>query len=238
MGCLAHPGGLEITKKAFDICGLPKSAKILDVGCGYGDTVAFLNSDYGFSVTGLDKSAEAICIAKKNHPGLEFMEGDGQWLDFDSLSFDCVLMECTLSLMPNPVESIHEAFCVLKEGGYLVAHDLYLPNPSEEELEIITRIKKSAVEEKKEGSCNVERPLSCTVNGALVLTDIYAALDELNFNKILFEDRKADLDSFAASMIFGGEYTSGGNGLNYYPGPKQGKSKVSYFLMIARKDKQ
>ena len=232
MNCLAHPGGLDITKKAFDICGLPKSAKILDIGCGYGDTAAFLNNDYGFSVTGIDKSTEAISVAKKNNPGLEFVEGDGQWLDFDSLSFDCVLMECTLSLMPNPVESIHEAFCVLKEGGYLVVHDLYLPNPSEEELEIITRIKKSAVEEKKEGSCNVERPLSCTVNGALVLTDIYTALDELNFNKIMFEDRKADLDSFAASMIFGGE------SVDNYSGAKQGKSKVSYFLMIMRKDKQ
>ena len=232
MNCITHPGGMEITKKAFDVCDLPKSAKILDIGCGYGDTAAFLNSEFGFSVKGIDKSAEAISISKKNHPGLEFIECDGQWLDFESLSFDCVLMECALSLMPNPVESIHEAFCVLKDDGYLIIHDLYLTHPSAEELEVIARIKKSKAEEKKEGACHDERPLSCTVNGALVLTDIYAALEELGFGKVLFEDRKEDLDSLAASLVFSGESLAG------YSVKKQGKSEISYFLMIARKVKQ
>jgi len=227
-----HPGGLEITRKSFNICGLPKSAKILDVGCGYGETAACLKSEYGFSVTGMDKSAEAVLQAKKNHPDLEFIEGDGQWLDFASLSFDCILMECTLSLIPNPVEFVHEAFCVLKDDGYLIIHDLYLPHPSEEDIEVITQIKKISTKEKKEGSCRDERPLSCTVNGALVLTDIHNVMDELGFCKVLFEDRKKDLDSFAASLVFGGEC------MDKYVRKTQGKSKISYFLMIARKGKQ
>ena len=239
MNCLQHPGGQEITKKAFGVCGLSKPAKILDVGCGCGDTAAYIKNEYGFSVTGMDKSPEAVTQAKEKHQGIEFMEGDGQWLDFDSLSFDCVLMECTLSLMPNPVESIHEAFCVLKKGGYLIIHDLYLPHPSAEDFEVIDRIKKTRPgEEKKETSCCDERPLSCTVNGALVLRDIDAALDELGLEVVLFEDRKADLDSFAASLVFSGE------SLESYRGAKQaegafasGKSKVSYFLMIAKKAK-
>jgi len=234
MNDLTHPGGLEITKKAFNFCGLPRAAKILDIGCGCGDTAAYLENAYGFSVTGIDKSEETVSQARQKHPGLEFMEGDGQWLDFESLSFDCVLMECTLSLMPNPVESIHEAFCVLKEGGYLIMHDLYIPHPSEEDLEVLGHIKKSKEEHKEKRSCGEERRLSCTVNGALVLKDIDEALDELEFEVVLFEDRKADLAGFAASLIFDGGDIDG------CLGAKQGanRSKISYYLMIARKVKK
>jgi hypothetical protein len=53
------------------------------------------------------------------------------------------------------------------------------------------------------------------------------AINELGFERMLFEDRKADLDSYAASMIF-----SGGNSCR---GTRQGKSKMSYFLMVLRK---
>ena len=234
MNGLTHPGGVEITKKAFNFCGLPGAAKILDIGCGCGDTAAYLKDEYGFSVTGIDKSAEAVSQAKKKHPGFEFMEGDGEWLDFESLSFDCVLMECTLSLMPNPVEAIHEAFCVLKEGGYLITHDLYLPQPSEEDLEVIEHIKKSKAEHKESGSCGGDCRSVCAVNGALVLKDIDAALDELGFEVVLFEDRKTDLDSFAASLIFNG------GDIDDYLKTKQGanRSQISYYLMIARKVKK
>jgi len=143
MDCTSHPGGIDITKRAFEACDLPTSAKILDIGCGCGDTAAYLAGEYGFSVTGIDNSAEAISQAKGKHPGIEFIEGDGQWLDFASLSFDCVLIECALSLMSHPVEAIHEAYCVLKEGGYIIIHDLYLPNPSAEDFAILEQIKKS-----------------------------------------------------------------------------------------------
>ena len=211
MNELTHPGGLDITKKAFDICGLPESAKVLDVGCGCGNTAGYLQDQCGFCVTGIDKSAEAISQAKKKHPGLELMEGDWQLLNFDPRSFDCVLMECTLSLMPNPIEAIHEAFRVLREGGYLVVHDLYLPEPSKE-----------------------ERRSMCASNGALVLEDIDAALNELGFETILFEDRKADLNSFAASLIFNG----GSLDDCYRSEAKQCKTKMSYYLQIARKVKK
>ena len=223
--CLNHPGGIEITKRAFDICSLPKSAKVLDIGCGHGDTAAYLTSGYGFSVTGLDKSTESITQAKQKHPDIEFIKGDGQWLDFDSLSFDCVLIECALSLMTLPVETIHEAYCVLKEGGYLIIHDLYIPHPSNEDLEIIAKTGKSN-EEQIEGACREERKSTCTVNGALVLNEIHNALSELGFRPVLFEDRKTDLDSYAASLIF-----NGSDSKDLY----QSKTKLSYFLMLVRK---
>ena len=208
---LDHPGGHEITRKAFNICGLQKSAKVLDIGCGYGDTAAYLEDEYGFSVTGIDKSAETIIQTKQKHSGLQFMEGNGQCLEFESLTFDCVLIGCTLSLMQNPAKSMREAFRVLKEKGYLIIHDLYVSHPVGRSFEV--------------NSAHV-------VNGALILSDISAVLDELGFEVILFEDRESDLHSFAAMQIFHGK------DINDYVVSKKSKCKTSYFLMVARKRKQ
>jgi hypothetical protein len=61
------------------------------------------------------------------------------------------------------------------------------------------------------------------------MQDIDAALYDLGFERNLFEDRKADLDNFAASLIFNGGKTED------YCGVKQGKSGISYFLLIAQK---
>jgi len=222
-----RPGGLEITKRAFDICVLPEHAKVLDIGCGHGDTTAYLTREYSFDVTGMDISAEAVLDAKEKYPELKFMEGSGDFLDFVSRTFDCVLMECSLSLMPNPVEAIHEAFCVLKEGGVLIIHDLYIPDPSEEDFDMISQIKKSKAG--KEGGCCEKRVSEHTINGALILNGIYAALAELELEVILFEDRKSDLTNFAASLIF-----ENGN-MEDYCHMKQAGSRASYFLLIAKK---
>jgi len=223
-----RPGGVEITKYAFDACDLPRPAKILDIGCGYGDTADYLKREFGFSVTGMDNSADAISRAKEKYPGTDFIEGDGQWLDFDSLSFDCLLMECVLSLMSNPVEAIHEAYCALKKGGYLIVHDLYLPYPSKDDYEVLEQIKK-AKSGHTPSSCSEEILSICTVDGAIIMDTIFDTLNELELEKVLFEDRKADLDSYVASMVFNGDDTK------CYSEPRQGKSKMSYFLLIARK---
>jgi len=266
MNCIVHPGGLELTKYAVDACDLAKAAKILDIGCGHGDTASFLRNDYGYSITGIDNNAEAVKTAKERYSDLEFTEGDGQWLEYDSLSFDCVLMECVLSLMPNPVEALHEAYCTLKKGGYLIVHDLYLPHPSAEDFEVLEQIKKSKKEHankinaeesinrrtgecpsscQNDGSecpddcqsmvmeagapCPDEVLSPCTIDGALILDDIFEALNELKLEKILFEDRKTDLTNFTAATIFNG------GSRNYYSDIRHGKTKISYFLLVAKK---
>jgi len=169
--------------------------------------------------------------------------------------------------MTNPVEAIHEAYCTLRKGGYLIIHDLYLPHPSNDDLNKLEQIKKSKIEhamrasadhsendsrsgECKEGCQNSDDSCSencqlpqqqiepscpdgllpeCTVDGALIMDDIYAALNELELEKVLFEDREADLTNYAASMIFSG------NDTNCCRDARKGKSKMSYFLMAARK---
>ena len=121
-----HPGGFEITRRAFDFCTLPPGSKILDVGCGHGQTAAYLAETYGFRVTGVDNSADSVALAKEKHPGIDFSIGTGEKLDFASGAFDCVLMECSLSLFGDTEAAVREASRVLLGGGYLVVHDLYI----------------------------------------------------------------------------------------------------------------
>jgi len=98
----------------------------LDVGCGYGTTVEFLQSNYHVDAVGIDLSTTILERGKARNPNLNLLYGDAEMLDFPSLSFDGIFMECVLSLADNLTETLHEAYCVLKKGGKLVVSDFYI----------------------------------------------------------------------------------------------------------------
>lgn len=247
-GCI-HPGDFAITRQAFDFCGMPETASVLDIGCGQGETAGYIQKEYGMHVTGIDSAPEMIQRAKKAYPGLTFMEGNAQMLDFPSAAFTCVLMECSLSLVCDQQEAIHEAFCVLKDGGYLIIHDLYMPDPVQADWDALNQAKQMNRNRKHDGSdCGEGRVSECVVNGALLMRDIHAELEELGFETLLFEDKKRELDSFAASVIFTygsfenyieaqrGDMKSDPTGLSAADIKEKGRQ--SYFLLIARKRRE
>jgi ubiquinone/menaquinone biosynthesis C-methylase UbiE len=69
---------------------LPKSGKILDVGCGSGYGARYL-VEKGYSVIGVDISEKMLEIAKKNVPEAEFIEADMTKLTFPDNSFDGIV---------------------------------------------------------------------------------------------------------------------------------------------------
>src|ERR1700755_899345 len=52
---------------------IPEGARVLEIGCGTGDTLAALKPSYG---VGVDFSAGMIGEARKAHPDLTFFVGD------------------------------------------------------------------------------------------------------------------------------------------------------------------
>lgn len=50
----AHPGGLALTKDMLSQEKIKARSKILDVGCGTGQTSAYIAKNYGCDVTALD----------------------------------------------------------------------------------------------------------------------------------------------------------------------------------------
>ncbi|UPG64184.1 class I SAM-dependent methyltransferase [Metabacillus endolithicus] len=63
----AHPGGLLLTKSIFEKEQFPITSKILDAGCGTGQSSSYLYQ-LGYEVKGLDKDPVMIEHAKKEMP--------------------------------------------------------------------------------------------------------------------------------------------------------------------------
>ena len=244
-----RPGGLAITDYAITACGLNKDAKILDVGCGSGVTVEHLADKYGFACSGIDLSAASIKQGLKRNPSLDIMEGDGCALPYDSWEFDAVLMECSLSLMYHPSEAIHEAFCVLKKGGFLIIHGLYFKELTSEQLKRLAACKqlKNGQRGRGNGECFTDTEIAardeCCLDGALVLEEVRAKLDELSFRLLVLEDRADDLREFMTKVIFEhGSLEAFRQAIlpeadsNCCYCQNIPKKNISYFLLIAQKN--
>lgn len=107
----------------------PKNSKILEIACAHGRT-AFKLESHGHRVTAIDidpdsiERSKEIAISKKS--SVEFVEGDGRMLPFESSTFDIVMMNGYMTMLTDResrILSIIEAFRVLKEGGALYLAD-------------------------------------------------------------------------------------------------------------------
>lgn len=249
---MQRPGGLKITEKAFERMTIPKGAKILEIGCGEGDTIAYLR-EKGYDVTGIDINIEAVRKAKEKNPGADIRFGDGEWLeDFSSYTFDCVVMECVLSLINIPDEALHEIYCVLKKGGKLFISDLLVREPSEELIKALDiEAKRQSLLPHSEGDCGSHD--SCEgeceeiyipseheakfVNfrscGRLLEKPLREQLEEIGYKNIYFEDFSDELKSYIAQQIMdNGKLESCGCTYSAKPADKH---KTGYFMMTAMK---
>jgi ubiquinone/menaquinone biosynthesis C-methylase UbiE len=104
--------------------------RLLDVGCGFGGTIASLNERFSpIELVGLNIDRRQLERARKEvqpQPGnsIEFIEGNACQLPFPDASFDVVLaVECIFHF-PSRLEFFQEAKRVLRPGGYLALSDL------------------------------------------------------------------------------------------------------------------
>jgi len=120
----------EVTQQAFNYLfsnfNLPKSARILDIGCGQGVALKPFR-ERGYSPTGITLNATDAAICQKL--GFDVRIMDQSFLDFDDNSFDLIWARHVIEHSFMPLYTLTEFQRVIRPGGLL-----YLEVPASDTL--------------------------------------------------------------------------------------------------------
>lgn len=115
---------------------IPKDAKILDVGCGYGRTLNELYELGYRDLMGIDFSSGMIERGKKQFPHLNLQIKTAETISLPDHSMDAVILFAVLTCIPEDTaqeQLISEIHRVLKPGGIIYIND-FLLNKDERNL--------------------------------------------------------------------------------------------------------
>jgi ubiquinone/menaquinone biosynthesis C-methylase UbiE len=105
----------------------PAAAKVLEIGCGTGSITRTLAGWPDVAqATGVDPSPVFIHRARSLSAGIgniDYIEGDGRCLGLPAGAFDVVVVNTTLSHVPEPERLLAEGFRVLGALGSLAVFD-------------------------------------------------------------------------------------------------------------------
>ena len=125
-----RPGGVELTRRALAWCAsaglLAPGGLVLDFGSGAGATLRLL-TQMGCRAVGLDKHAEAgLPVDAAPSADVRIVQADLERPPLTADSCDCIVCECVLSLLHNPLAALRAACRALRPGGVMVVSDLML----------------------------------------------------------------------------------------------------------------
>jgi len=167
-------------------CGIPTEFthlkpgdSVLDLGSGAGNDCFVARAIVGESgkVTGLDFTEAMIEKARKNNEKLgyrnvEFVKGDIEEMPLHDNSFDVIISNCVLNLVPDKEKAFKEIYRVLKPGGHFCVSDVVISGDLPE------KIKEDA-----------EMYAGC-VSGSIQKDDYMQIIKEQNFKEIEIKKEK------------------------------------------------
>lgn len=95
---------------------IPKTGKVLDLGCGNGNFVAKLTSA-GITAEGVDFDPNAVQQAKS--AGLNVNLGDITYYEGETTKFDIVTMNHVIEHIHNPTHCLEAIYRILKKPGFV-----------------------------------------------------------------------------------------------------------------------
>lgn len=117
--------------------GLSPQSRLLDLGCGNGNSAVWLSRTHGCRVTGVDLSGVRIDNAQAALPNLEpelrqrleFHKASATDLPFADERFTHVWSQATIYHVHDKEKALREAYRVLETGGTFIFDDLTKPRP-------------------------------------------------------------------------------------------------------------
>ena len=218
-GPTIRPGGLALTGRATDYCGLGSGDRVLDIGCGTGATSVFLKAEYGVSVIGLDLSRRLLAEARNQDRALGLVRGSAMALPIKADGLSAVFCECVCSLLPDAASALNGFYRVLQPGGHLVIADLYWRTPDD----VLT------VDPMATGS-------SCLA-GAVDRHTMARRIEAAGFEIDLWEDHSVALKQLAAQLVWAGVSLTEWWGIDCASGSCDSGRRPGYCLIVASKQR-
>lgn len=107
---------------------MPKGARILDYGCGFGRITAELAAA-GWNAVGVDFSAAMIARGRREHPGLDLRHVDRLPLAEPDGAFDAAILFAVLTTIPDLDDQravLAELRRLIRPGGLIAVSDYLL----------------------------------------------------------------------------------------------------------------
>ena len=124
----------------FSLGPLQAGERVLDLGSGAGTDSLVASQMVGPEgrVTGVDMTPEMLAKARAaaaamGAANVEFVEGEGESLPFESESFDVVVSNGVIDLIPDKDAVFAEIHRVLRPGGRIQVADVTIQNPVSDE---------------------------------------------------------------------------------------------------------
>ncbi len=159
--------------------GIEKGNYVLDLGSGAGNDCFVVRAIVGETgkVTGLDFTDAMLAKANENTKKLgftnvEFVKGDIEEMPLNKDSFDVVVSNCVLNLVPNKNKAFAEILRVLKPNGHFCVSDVVLKGSLPEKL------RKDA-----------EMYAGC-ISGAIDINEYFEIINKQGFKKVTVHKQK------------------------------------------------
>ncbi|MCD6090925.1 MAG: arsenite methyltransferase [Bacteroidales bacterium] len=203
-------------------CGIPtefahikKGHSVLDLGSGAGNDCFVARSIVGESgkVIGIDFTDAMIEKANKNNQKLgflnvDFIQGDIEEMPLADNSFDIVISNCVLNLVPDKQKAFSEIYRVLKPDGRFCVSDIVisgnLPDKIKEDAEMYAGCVSGAIQkndylqiikENKFKEIDVKKEKEVEIPNTVMLN--YISMDDLR----IFKKNKTGIFSITVTGI-------------------------------------